>query len=252
MEWPAAMPPRVERHPERRLAGAYPGRGYSSPIIAGEKIFLTTAVPPTAPRCRNHGSRHPVPGRGRRWTEHKFVVLCLNRLTGKVLWERVAVAKPQATIATPFNSPVTDGLHLYAFFGSRGMYSSTSTEAVWERIPAHAHAAGFGEGVAPLSRRLPHLKFDQKKVLIWWRSTSALTRDLACRSRKSPWSPPRLSSQRSQEVVVSAHGTPYDPATGSSFGNASRLQCDSWPVIADGVVYVMSGHRSPNLLAIRL
>src|SRR5450755_3405634 len=57
-----------------------PGRGHSSPVIWGDKIFLTTAIPTGsgdgyAPALRK---------------EHRFVVMCLDRNTGKVLWERTA------------------------------------------------------------------------------------------------------------------------------------------------------------------
>src|SRR4029077_12696632 len=60
---------------------AVPGRGFSSPVVWGDRIFLTTAV--------------PAPGSAGGLTEHKFTVLSYARKTGKVLWEKVArVATP--------------------------------------------------------------------------------------------------------------------------------------------------------------
>src|SRR5688572_23751062 len=55
-----------------------PGRGHSSPVIWGNKIFVTTAIPvgatdEYAPNIRK---------------EHKLLIMCLDRNTGKVLWER--------------------------------------------------------------------------------------------------------------------------------------------------------------------
>ena len=74
-----------------------PGRGNSSPVILGDRIFLTTAIqtgesppPPTETEGRRRfgGAEGPQP-------EHKFVVMALDRNTGKVLWERTAItAKP--------------------------------------------------------------------------------------------------------------------------------------------------------------
>ena len=122
-----------------------PGRGYSSPIILGEKIFLTTAVPtntaastPPAPQPQGPG-RSPGGGAGA-GLEHKFILLCLNHRTGKVLWERVAkVATPHEGYHHQYgsfasNSPITDGQHVYAFFGSRGLYKyDLNGKLVWEK-----------------------------------------------------------------------------------------------------------------------
>lgn len=74
-----------------------PGRGHSSPVIWGDRIFITTSVPTgesgsaaqASPMSRRgFGSRGPQP-------EQKLILLCLDRKTGKLLWERVAkVAAP--------------------------------------------------------------------------------------------------------------------------------------------------------------
>jgi hypothetical protein len=82
-----------------------PGRGHASPVIWGDKIFLTTAIPTGegdeyAPHLRK---------------EHRFVVMFLNRNTGKVLWENTAkTAIPPDGHQVPYGSyasniPVTDG-----------------------------------------------------------------------------------------------------------------------------------------------
>jgi outer membrane protein assembly factor BamB len=109
-----------------------PGRGFSSPIVAGDRIFLTTAVPTGKPadqsEAQEAGGRGPGGGAGA-GIEHRFELLAINRATGKTLWQRTA------TVATPHegyhriygslasNSPATDGKRVYAFFGSRGLYA---------------------------------------------------------------------------------------------------------------------------------
>src|ERR1700678_3890943 len=77
-----------------------PGRGHSSPVIWGDKVFVTTAVPteavataasepaPSGRGGRGFGSRGPQP-------EQKLVLMALDRKTGKLLWQQVA------KIATP-------------------------------------------------------------------------------------------------------------------------------------------------------
>jgi len=68
---------------------AVPGRGHSSPVLWGDRIFVTTAVPTAVPTGNNTG------GSSRGLVEHKFMVLCYDRKSGKLLWERVArVATP--------------------------------------------------------------------------------------------------------------------------------------------------------------
>ncbi|MCH8333788.1 PQQ-binding-like beta-propeller repeat protein, partial [Candidatus Sumerlaeota bacterium] len=112
-----------------------PGKGHSTPVIWGDKIFITTAVPtgkpaqaaPAAPsaRGRRGGSFH---GGGGPQVEHSFDLLCIDKGSGNILWQK------SSSVATPHeghhgtygsfasNSAVTDGSRVYAFYGSRGIY----------------------------------------------------------------------------------------------------------------------------------
>lgn len=258
-----------------------PGRGHSSPVIWGDKIFLTTAVPTQAlsPSAEEEGSARgdrkggfggrggPGGGEGA-GIEHRFVVMCLNRHTGKVLWEQVA------TVATPHegyhrrygsfasNSPVTDGEHLYAFFGSRGLYKyDLNGKLVWKKdFPPMRMRLQFGEGVAAvLDENTLYLKFDQEQgsymLALDKRSGKELWR--VERDEQSSWSPPLVvTHEGKKQVVVSATNKvrSYDPATGKLIWEAAGLGSNviPAPVTTDGLVIVMSGHRDPNLLAIRL
>src|SRR5262245_20959278 len=78
---------------------AVPGKGHSSPVIWGDRIFLTTAVPTGKPAPAPAAEAAPAPpgppGRGGRrpsgpQPEHKFEVLSYDRKSGKLLWEVVA------------------------------------------------------------------------------------------------------------------------------------------------------------------
>lgn len=247
-----------------------PGRGHSSPVIWGEKIFLTTAVPtgnlaePAAPQRPGRGPGGGA-GAGR---EHKFVVICLNRHTGQVFWERVA------TVATPHegyhqrygsfasNTPVTDGKHLYAFFGSRGLYCyDLSGKLVWEKeFPPMRMRLQFGEGAAvTLDGDSLYLKFDQEEGSYMLALDKHTGQEIwrVARDEESSWSAPLVVTHNGRkEVVVSAtHKVrSYDPATGQLIWECAGLGSNviPAPVSAGGIVYAMSGHRAPNLLAIRL
>ncbi|GAB4467172.1 MAG: PQQ-binding-like beta-propeller repeat protein [Armatimonadaceae bacterium] len=103
-----------------------PGLGHSSPVIWGDRIFVTTAISGKEnPELKVglYGNIAPVNDD----TEHTFKVYCLNKKTGKILWEKVAykgVPKVKRhTKATHANSTVaTDGKNVVAFFGSEGLY----------------------------------------------------------------------------------------------------------------------------------
>jgi outer membrane protein assembly factor BamB len=247
-----------------------PGRGFSSPVIWGDKIFVTTAVPTGSPAAK------PAPqpqGRGAgggtgAGIEHKFVVLCLDRNTGKVLWERVA------TVATPHeghhnrygsfasHSPITDGKHVYAFFGSRGLYCYTlDGKLVWQKeFPALRMRMAFGEGLAPtLDGDTLYVSQDHEGgsfALALDRNTGKEIWRVP-RDEGSSWSQPlMLTHNGRKQLVVSASNKvrAYDPATGKVIWECAGLGGNviPAPVTAGGVVYVMSGHRNPNAMAIRL
>ena len=117
-----------------------PGRGHSSPVVWGDRIFVTTAVPTGNAPAAAPDSPPPAPGPpGRRGgfrssgpqAEQKLMLLCFDRKSGKLLWEKVArVATPHEGYHPQYgsfasNSPITDGKHVIAFFGSRGLYCYT-------------------------------------------------------------------------------------------------------------------------------
>lgn len=249
---------------------AIPGRGHSSPVIWGDKIFITTAVsteaaaPAPAPQQMQRG---PGGGAGA-GLEHKFVVMCLDRNTGKVLWERVAnVAKPHEGYHGRYgsfasNSPVTDGKYVYAFFGSRGIFCyDLSGKLVWQKdFPPMKIKNAFGEGAAPaLDGDSLYLKFDKEQdsylVALDKRSGKELWR--VTREEGSSWSAPLVvEANGRKQVVVSASSKvrSYDSATGKLVWESTGLGANviPAPVSAGGMVYAMSGFRSPKLLAIRL
>src|SRR5580704_14037268 len=103
-----------------------PGLGHSSPVIWGDRIFLTSAVAETGDaklKTGLYGDIMSVPDEG----VQKFTVYCIDRKTGKIVWQQVAsneVPKikrhPKSTHASP--TPATDGKHLVVSFGSEGLY----------------------------------------------------------------------------------------------------------------------------------
>ena len=250
---------------------AIPGRGFSSPVIWGDRIFLTTAVPAgsAAPAAQpDSGGRRGAGGGAGAGIEHKFVVMALDRNTGKVLWERVAqTATPHEGYHGRYgsfasNSPVTDGQRLYAFFGSRGLYCyDLDGKLIWKKdFPPMRMRLQFGEGSPTVvDGDTLYLKFDQEQdsYMVALDKHTGNERWRVDRQEVSSWSPPLvLTHQGRKEVVVSATTKvrSYEPATGKLIWEAGGLGSNviPAPVRVKDTVIVMSGHREPNLLAIRL
>jgi outer membrane protein assembly factor BamB len=247
-----------------------PGRGHSSPIVWGDRMFVTTAVPTSAPvesASGGGGGRGPGGGTGA-GVEHRFLLLCFDRQTGKLLWERTAmVAKPHEGYHFRYgsfasNSPVTDGRYVYAFFGSRGMYCyDFDGKLIWKKdFPPMHMKLGFGEGVATVldGDRLI-VTFDNEDnsfiVALNKRDGNELWR--SARDEQSAWAQPLVveyGGKRQAIVAASNKVRSYDAATGKLVWECRGLGANviPSPVSAAGIVYVMSGFRNPNLMAIRL
>jgi len=247
-----------------------PGRGFASPVLWGDRIFVTMAVPTgsAAAEAAPQGGGRGAGGGSGAGREHRFVVLCLDRNSGKVLWERVA------TVATPHeghhnrygsfasNSPITDGKHVYAFFGSRGLYTYTlDGKLVWTKeFPALRIRSAFGEGsAATLDGDTLYVAQDHEGdsfLLALDRNTGKEIWRVS-RDEGSAWSQPvMLTHNGRKQLVVAASNRvrAYDPATGKVIWECAGLGSNviPSPVAAGGLVFVMSGHRSPSALAIRL
>ncbi|HVQ39834.1 MAG TPA: PQQ-binding-like beta-propeller repeat protein, partial [Pyrinomonadaceae bacterium] len=268
-----------------------PGRGYSTPVIWGDKIFLTTATPTgkpappppaaamsttTAPTGSQPSTEATPQRRGRGpggdagpQVEHKFEVLCLDRKSGKLLWQKTAkVAVPHEGFHRAYgsfasNSPVTDGKFVYVSFGSRGVYCyDFNGKLIWEKdlgVQMRMRLA-FGEGTAPLliGDRLV-LIFDHEAgsfiVSLDKRTGKELWR--TAREESSSWSTPLEIEHAGRKQVVVTGTTKvrsYDPENGKVLWESAGLGANPIPVpvVQNGVVYVMSGYRDPKLMAIKL
>ena len=253
-----------------------PGRGFSTPAIWGDRIFLTTAIPtgtpaptPTPSADQPQGGRRGAGGGAGPLVEHRFEVLALDRKTGKIVWQKTAkTGTPHEGYHRAYgsfasNSPATDGRYVYASFGSRGIYCyDFNGKLIWEKdlgVQMKMRLA-FGEGTAPLLHgdRL-FLVFDHEAssfiVALDKRNGKELWR--ASREEPSSWSTPLAIEHGGRtEIVVSATNKvrSYDPETGKVLWESGGLGSNAIPVpvYQNGMVFVMSGHRDPRLMAIKL
>ena len=258
-----------------------PGRGHSSPIVWGNRIFVTTAVPTgrtAQPPAGEQGGRFGRGGRGfgggsgggsGASQEHSFEVFAVDRTAGKVVWRQVATtAVPHEGYHQQYgsfasNSPVTDGQRVYAFFGSRGIYVyDMDGKQVWQKDFGLQMRMfnQFGEGAGPVldDGRLI-LLFDHEAEGFITMLDAATGREVwrTARTEGTNWAAPLVVTHagRKQIVVNSQRKVRgYDYETGKPLWEAAGLGQNTIPrpVQYQDLVLVMSGFRNPALMAIRL
>ena len=265
---------------------AIPGRGSGSPIISGNKVFVVTAVQTEqgAKDAKAQAEKQPEPQqerggggdrrrRGSRGAsiplvEMDFKVICFDRSSGDVLWEKTAAtATPhQGTHSTngfASASPCTDGQHVYVSFGSRGVYCySMDGDLVWKRdnFGQMNMRNDFGEGSSPtLFENMLILPWDHEGPSMIY-ALDKLTGDTIWKTdRDEPtnWGTPIVVSNGDKKQVVVTGETKvraYDLESGEelwSCGGQTQRPCAT-PVAIDDLVIVGSGHRGQFMGAFKL
>jgi outer membrane protein assembly factor BamB len=234
-----------------------PGLGHSSPIVWGNRVFITTAVS-SDPNEDHWEGGFPQSNRKPDAAEISWKILCFDRDTGRLLWDRTAIQAKPANARHTKNSyasqtPVTDGASVYAFFGDQGMYCyNFKGELLWsKRLGTFTMRNNWGMGSSPvLYQNLVIQTCDQESggsFVIALNKKDGSTVWKTDRDEASSWSTPYLYEQGPRpELIVNATKAirSYDPATGKLLwecrGPATSITTPT-PTSADGLIYVSSG-----------
>ncbi len=253
---------------------AIAGRGHSSPIVWGTKIFLTTAIE-GAIVLGAQAARHVIDGKDFVHPDsigadrkHTFKVICLDRDTGKILWEQTAFE------GTPYDNrhrkssfasstPATDGERVYAFFGSEGLYAyDFNGRIVWKADLGKMGTFGMGTGTSPvlhenlvivqcdyeLGERSFIIAMDKRTGKQIWRTP---------RKVQVGWATPLLVQTAKRAELITS-GTEaviaYDPATGKELWRSKGLESNSIPspVATRDLVIISAGYPAKVAYAVRL
>ena len=249
-----------------------PGKGWATPIVWGDRIFVLSSValekempvpkliPPGTPRINPH------PRVITSWKPQQSVVMCIDRISGKLLWSQIVhEAMPhqghhrKGGYASA--SPVTDGTYVYSYFGSFGLYCHDfEGRLIWKNeVETLAIEDSLGEGSSPalsgntLVMIIDHelqsylVAIDKSTGEEIWRQN---------RNETSNWSTPRIFTHGGREQVVVNGKTVkcHDLATGELLWQCSGQSEGAIPMPAVGhdLVFAASGYAKDTLHAIAL
>jgi outer membrane protein assembly factor BamB len=250
---------------------AVPGQGESTPVVWGDRIFLTTAIETDreeeAPPKETAEAPGGNPFRIERPTRYyQFVIQCYDR-SGKLAWQKIATeAVPHEGhhkdhgYASP--SPVTDGRHVYASFGSRGIYCfDMEGNLKWDRDLGDLRIYRFfGESISPVlegDTLLVNWDHEGDSALYALDAATGKTRWETKRESGSSWSTPLVVDYKGrQQVVVNSNkkARGYDFETGEVLWECGgqTLAIIPCPVAYEGRVFLMSGYPQSALFAVPL
>ena len=248
-----------------------PGLGHSSPIVWGDRIFLTTAVSDDPDSVFRYGTDGRQDRRSDR-SRHVWQVYAIDRVSGEVAWVREAVSGSPIVQRHPKNSyatatPATDGEHVVVLIATGGLSCyDFDGELLWQvelgpldSGASYDNAYQWGAASSPIIwDGLVIVQADQQEGSFIaafdvdtgeeiWRTQ----RDLI-----SAFSTPKIHVGRDRvELVTNGAGTMYgyDPASGEELWRmaGSSLNTTPTPVSDQGLIYITSGYRTRPIFAIR-
>ena len=214
-----------------------PGRGHSSPIVWGDRIFLTTTQEA-----------------GRRLS-----ILSYRRTDGQLLWETAVPEGPIEHIH-PKNSqasatPTTDGERVYVSFGSRGLVAIDFDGRVVWHTEVGPIANYHGSAGSPLLYGDLLITYqDQRRgafVAAFDKRTGQLAWETDRQGSVGWGSPVAVRVGDHDEIIVSSQRTvtAYDPSDGSELWhcNGNLFEVIPTPAVGHGLVFCASGRAGPTL-----
>lgn len=251
------------------------GRAHSSPIVWGNRVFLTTAVE-GVPVPGAKAVKHTVEG-GKEFLhpdsvgadkKHTFKVISIDRDTGKVLWQSTAWE------GTPYDNrhrkssyaastPATDGKLVYAFFGTEGLYAyDFKGKLAWKADLGKLGTVGMGTGTSPiLFDNLVIVQCDEENGEASF--IAAVDKKTGKEVWRTPrkvqvsWSTPLLVRTATRAELITS-GTEaviaYDPATGKELWRHKGVESNAIPspVANNDLVFLVAGFPAKIAMAIKL
>jgi len=242
---------------------AIPGLGHSSPVIWDNFLFVTTAVNTTKSESLKVGLYGDI-DEANDSAVHEFKVYCLDKNSGKILWERMAhkgIPKSKRhTKASQANcTPATDGKYLVVHFGSEGLFCyDLKGNLIWKKDmgilapgPYTDPGVEWGYASSPIiykDKIVMQYDIPQKPYIT--ALDLATGKEVWKTSREgevSTWCTPAVYSGNGKTMVIANgfnHICGYDFESGKEIwrlSNGGDAPAPT-PVIANGLIYLNSAH----------
>jgi len=239
------------------------GVAVSSPIVWGDRVFVSTAIssdPTQGIRTGLYGDVEPVNDT----SKHTWRLLAIDKPSGKVLWDRVAYEGIPKTKRHPKSSqasatPVTDGRHVVVSFGSEGLYSyDFDGKLLWKTDLGVLNAGWFfdpdyewGIGSSPIIYKnmvIVQCDIQRHSFIAALDVNSGKEIWRTGREEIPSWSTPTILEADGKAELVTQATTftrGYDPMTGKElwkYSGNSEIAIPT-PVVGPGFVIITNGYR---------
>src|SRR5262249_27316618 len=232
-----------------------PGTGWSSPVVWGESIFLTSVISSSEgekpKKGLYFGGERPTPT-----DPHRWMVYCVDFKTGKIRWEREVYKGPPASSRHLKNSyasetPVTDGERVYAYFGNVGLFCfDMNGKPLWSKsFGPFKTRYGWGTAASPVlykDRIYIVNDNDEQSFLMALNKKSGEQIWLVERKEGTNWATPFIwENELRTEIVTAGTGKvrsyDLDGKLVWEFGGMSSISIPT-PFSRHGLVYIASGY----------
>jgi len=249
-----------------------PGLGLSSPVIWGDKLFITTAISETDSEGLKTGIYGDI-GSVNDDSEHEWKVICINKQNGEIIWERTSHTgipeqkrHPKSSHAN--SSVATDGKHVVAFFGSEGIYCyDMEGDLIWQKdfgllrsVFFRVESAEWEFASSPIIHEgvvIVQCDVMENSFLAAYEASSGEELWRRSRDEYPGWCTPNIYSDNGKTCIAVngyKHRGGYDFETGEeiwSMSGGGDIQVPT-PIVGDDLVYFNSAHGpSSPILAVK-
>jgi outer membrane protein assembly factor BamB len=242
---------------------AVPGVAVSSPIVWGDRVFISTAIssdPSQGIRTGLYGDVEPVNDS----SKHTWRLIALDKKSGKVLWDQLAYEGVPKTKRHPKSSqasatPVTDGRHVIVSFGSQGLYAyDLEGKLLWKKDLGTLNAGWFfdpdyewGIGSSPIIYKnlvIVQCDIQRNSFIAAFDTDTGKEAWRTSREEIPSWSTPTIFEADGKAELVTQATTftrGYDPMTGKElwkYSGNSEIAIPT-PIVGPGVVVITNGYR---------
>ena len=258
-----------------------PGRAHSSPVVWGDRLFITTSIEGDVVPGREKKPEHDLggevfvhPDMVSHDRTQTMKVYGLDASSGKILWEQTAYDGPVADgrhrkSSFAASTPVTDGAMVYVFFGTEGLYAYSVDGALkWKHDLGEIKTLGLGFATSPiLHDDLLIVQCDEnngdKSFIVAFDKVSGREVWRQTRPVQSSWATPVLvdvphgaepTNRRTQLVTAGSEFIiAYEPTTGAELWRTKGVESNSIPspVYGHGLIFMTAGYPAKSVLAIK-